>query len=265
MILLCLAVTIVMTFIMLIAWVVQRAAGNGGWSDVFWTFGTGITCGVAALLPGGLLGAHWRHVMVAAMVILWSGRLGFYVAQRVARSPEDVRYANMRKDFGASLQRKMFALLIVQGPVTGLFSIAIVFAARHPATNFRIWDLLGLLIIGGAIAGEDLADRQMQRFKRDPANHGKVCDTGLWAISRHPNYLFEFLGWFAYPVIGIDVAHPWSLLSLAAPAAMFLTLRYASGVPPLEAAMLRSRGEAYRQYQRRVGAIFPGIGKHAAD
>jgi steroid 5-alpha reductase family enzyme len=40
---------------------------------------------------------------------------------------------------------------------------------------------------------------------------------------------------------------------------MYLTLRYASGVPPLEAAMLASRGEAYRRYQARTGAILPRL------
>ena len=251
-------VTIAMTLTMALAWAVQRGLNNGGWTDVFWTFGTGLTCGAAALEPGGLPpGAGWRHVLVAAMVLLWAARLGFYVARRVASSPEDVRYATMRKAAGAAFQRQMFRLLIVQGPVTGLLAVSIIFASRQPAPHFRLWDLLGLLILAGAIAGEDLADRQMKRFKKDPANQGKICETGLWARSRHPNYLFEFLGWFAYPVIGITTANAWSLLSLLAPALMFVVLRYATGVPPLEAAMLRSKGDAYRRYQDRAGAIFP--------
>ncbi len=99
----------------------------------------------------------------------------------------------------------------------------------------------------------------MRRFRATPANKGKICDTGLWSLSRHPNYLFECLFWCAYPALGLTAHNHWSLLSLTAPMLMYLTLRFASGVPPLEAAMLASRGEAYRQYQARTGAILPRL------
>jgi steroid 5-alpha reductase family enzyme len=112
----------------------------------------------------------------------------------------------------------------------------------------------GLLL---AIGGEGLADAQLARFKADPANHGKVCDAGLWGWSRHPNYFFEWLVWTAWPVIAIGLAWPWGWLALAGPAFMALLLIKGSGVPPLEAAMIRSRGEAYRAYQRRVSVFIP--------
>ncbi len=257
MISLILAVTIVMTAVMLIAWITQRAVANGGWTDVFWTYGTGLACAAAAMLAGP--GMRWRHVLVACMVAIWAIRLGTYVALRVASSKEDVRYATMRKSFGAGFQGKMFGLLIIQGPVTGLLSIAILFAARQPAPAFRAEDLAGLLIMLLAIAGEGLADRQMKQFKAASNSPDTVCDKGLWSISRHPNYLFELLGWFAYPVIGITAQNPWSLLALSAPLLMYAVLRFGTGVPPLEAAMLQSKGAAYRRYQAQVGALLPRL------
>jgi len=108
-----------------------------------------------------------------------------------------------------------------------------------------------------AVLGEGLADEQMRRFKSDPANRGKVAQVGLWGWSRHPNYFFEWLGWLAYPMIGLQIGQPVSWLSLAAPAVMFLLLTRVSGIPPLEAAQLASKGEAYRNYQRRVSAFVP--------
>jgi steroid 5-alpha reductase family enzyme len=86
-----------------------------------------------------------------------------------------------------------------------------------------------------------------------------VCDLGLWAWSRHPNYFFEWLGWFAYPAFAIDLSgrYPWGWATLLAPVLMFLVLRFGTGVPPLEAHMLRSRGQAYRAYQARVAAFLP--------
>ena len=258
MIALVLGVLAVMAVVMVCGWAVQRGANDGGWTDVFWTYGTGASCALAALVPFGGHGAPtWRQALVAALVAVWSLRLGTYVALRVAKGPEDARYAALRKDWGGRFQLNMFGLLIVQAPATALLSVSVLLAARNPQPGLRWQDLVGAAVLAGAILGESLADQQMKRFKADAAHKGQVCDTGLWAWSRHPNYLFEFLGWLAYPVIAIGLAAPWSWLSLLGPAAMFVILRFATGVPPLEEAMVRSKGDAYRAYQARVSAFLP--------
>ena len=258
MILLLAAVLVVMAVVMITGWAVQRAANNGGWTDVFWTYGTGATCALAALAPlGGQHAPTWRQMLVAALVAIWAGRLGTYVALRVAGGPEDARYAALRRDWGGKFQFNMFGLLIVQAPVTALLSVSVLLAARNPDPALRWQDLVGALILAGSILGESVADGQMKRFKADTSNKGKVCDVGLWGWSRHPNYLFEFVGWLAYPVIAIQLAHPWSFASVLGPAAMFVILRFATGVPPLEEAMVRSKGDAYRDYQARVSAFLP--------
>ena len=99
----------------------------------------------------------------------------------------------------------------------------------------------------------------LQQFGADPANNGKVCDVGLWRLSRHPNYFFEWLGWLAYPMIAIDLggAYPGGWLAILAPMLMYYLLVHVSGIPPLEEHMLKSRGEAFRDYQRRVNAFWP--------
>jgi len=255
MLLLTVAIGLVMAAVMACGWAYQRAVGNGGWTDVFWTFGTGATCTVACLVPLDA-GAWWRQGMVAALMAVWSLRLGLYIARRVATGREDVRYATLRSLWGAAFQTKMFGLLLVQAPVAALLGIAVLYAAHQPDPEFRAADVLGLLILAGAILGEGLADEQMRRFKTDAA-HGAVCDRGLWAWSRHPNYFFEILGWLAYPVIGFDPSNGWSLLAFLAPVLMFAVIRYATGVPPLEEAMVRSKGDAYRAYQARVSALLP--------
>jgi steroid 5-alpha reductase family enzyme len=253
-----LGVLIAMAVVMSSGWLFQRAVNNGGWSDVFWTYGTGATCAVACLAPfGGAAAPSWRQLLVAALVAIWSLRLGTYVALRVAKGSEDARYADFRRAWGRDFQRNMFGLLIVQAPVTALLSLSILVAARHPHAGVRIADVVGALILIGSIFGEGVADQQMKAFRANPASKGKVCDTGLWAWSRHPNYLFEALGWIAYPVIALDLAHPLSLVSLIAPVVMFVVLRFGTGVPPLEEAMLKSRGDAYRLYQARVSAFWP--------
>ncbi len=254
-----------MLAVMGVGWFVQRAANNGGWADVFWTYGTGASCAAAALIPFGGHGApDWRQIMVAGLVAAWSLRLGTYIALRVANGPEDVRYAQFRKEWRGAFQGRMIGLMAVQAPATALLAISVLFAARQPEPGFRPTDALGALILLAAVLGEGAADRHMKRFKADPANKGRVCDTGLWAWSRHPNYLFEFIGWSAYPVIALSALDPWSWLSLTAPILMFAILRFGTGVPPLEAAMVASKGDAYRRYQARVSPFLPRPPKETA-
>jgi len=252
-------VLIAMTVVMLTGWAFQRAAKNGGWTDVFWTYGTGVTCAIAALVPmGEPAGATWRRVLVAVMVAAWALRLGTYVALRVSRSHEDVRYAALHQEWGDKFQRNMFGLLVLQAPITALMSVSVILAARQPAPGLRAADALGVLLLLIAVGGETLADGQMKRFKADAANAGKVCDRGLWAWSRHPNYFFEAFGWLAYTVIAVDPARPWTwAASLLAPIMMFVVVRYMTGAPPLEKAMVQSKGDAYRRYQAEVSMLIP--------
>lgn len=251
-----LAVLFFMAGVMGIGWAVQRAARDSGWVDVFWTFGSGAAGVAVALWPTD---GAWplRQLIVAALVAIWSLRLGGYIAVRVVRGPEDSRYVRLRQAWGDGYDRRLFGFMQLQAPCTALLCLAILMAARHPTPLLRPADFVGVAIIALAILGETLADQQLSAFRRDPDNRGKVIDRGLWSWSRHPNYFFEWFGWLAYPVIAIDLARPWTLLSLAAPALMYLILTRFTGVPYLEAHMAESRGEAWSRYASRVSSFFP--------
>jgi len=249
------AVLAAMALVMTVSWLVQRAAGDAGWTDVFWTFGTGLTLAFAALAAPGA--TPWRAILVAGLVGVWSLRLGLHILRRVFADAEDARYSEGRREWGPAFQRNMLGLSLIQAPASALLAVSVVLAARAPGASLAISDVAGVAILALAVAGETAADSQLKRFRADPANRGRVCDSGLWAWSRHPNYLFEALAWCAWPVIAVRASEPWTWASLTAPVAMFVLLRSVSGVPPLEAAMLRSRGEAYRLYQARVSPMFP--------
>ncbi len=243
-----------MFVVMAAAWALQRATGNAGWVDACWTFGTGL-CGAGGALAAGMA---WRPVVAAVCIAAWALRLGLHIARRTARGPEDARYAAFRHEWGAAFQRRMFRFLMIQAAAALPLIGAVILAARNPAPAPRAADLLAIVVLEVAVVGEAVADRQMERFRRDPAHRGQICDIGLWAMSRHPNYFFEWLGWLAYPLFAIDLGGwPWGWLALAAPAWMYWLLVHVSGIPPLEAAMLRSRPEAYRDYQTRTNAFFP--------
>jgi steroid 5-alpha reductase family enzyme len=249
------AVLAAMAVVMTVSWVVQRAANDAGWTDVFWTFGTGVTLALAAVAAPGA--TPWRALLAAGLVGVWSLRLGLHIARRVFSDAEDARYAESRREWGQAFQRNMFGLSLIQAPATALLSVSVVLAARAPGASLTPGDVAGAAVLALAVAGEAAADSQLRRFRADAAHRGRVCDVGLWAWSRHPNYAFEALAWCAWPLIAVRLSEPWTWASLTAPVVMFILLRFVSGVPPLEAAMLRSRGDAYRLYQARVSPMFP--------
>ncbi len=125
----------------------------------------------------------------------------------------------------------------------------------HPAESLRVWDLAGFAIVLASIAGESVADRQLRRFRHDPANRGRTCREGLWRYSRHPNYFFEWLHWWSYAILAIG--GPLSWLAALAPLVMLVFILFVTGIPPTEARAVASRGEDYREYQRTTSAFVP--------
>ena len=100
-----------------------------------------------------------------------------------------------------------------------------------------------------------LADRQLARWRSDPANRGRTCRGGLWRYSRHPNYFFEWLHWFAYVALAWGGPHgPWTL---AVPALLLVLLLFVTGIPYTEARALKTRGDDYRAYQRETSVFIP--------
>ena len=254
------AVAASLAVIMSGAWLAWRSTRNSGWIDTTWTFGVGaVGCGgavLAALWSGGFTA---RQALVAVLVAVWSLRLGLHIAQRTAGIKDDPRYGKMVADWGADASRQMFFLAQKQALVSIPLALSMVLAAANPLPGLRLQDALGVLVLIAAIAGEGLADAQLRRFRADPANRNCICDVGLWAWSRHPNYFFEWFGWLAYPLLAIDVsdAYPWGFVALLAPACMYWLLVHVSGIPPLEAHMLERRGDQFRAYQARTSAFFP--------
>jgi steroid 5-alpha reductase family enzyme len=253
------AVSAGLSLVMVGAWLLQRRTHNAGWVDAVWSFGLGAAGVVYALAPiSGSAWPHARQILVAALIGLWSLRLGLYLVGRTGRGPEDSRYAQFRLDWGSGFQNHMFWFLQIQAAAAALLAFSVFLAAHNPRP-LGLADLAGLVLLAIAIAGAAVADAQLRNFRRDPAHHGKICADGLWAWSRHPNYFFEWLGWLAYPLFAIDFHgdFPLGWLALSGPLFMYVLLVHVSGIPPLERQMLRSRGDAYRAYQARTRAFLP--------
>ncbi len=254
---------VALCLVMMAAWAVAERTGNSGWVDTIWSFGVGAAGVAAALVPLGAASFSGRQLFVALLAALWSVRLGLHILARTLQGKDDPRYAQLRKEWGAHASFKSFWFLQIQAACAFVLVVAIFMAARNPSPLVRPGDWLGVLVLVIALVGEAIADRQLAAFRAQPANKGRVCDAGLWGLTRHPNYFFEWLGWCAYPLIAMDFsgAYPQGFLALMGPLLIYWLLVYASGIPPTEAHMLRSRGEAFRAYQKRVNAFWPGPGR----
>jgi steroid 5-alpha reductase family enzyme len=251
---------IALSAVMAGAWLIQRSAGQTGWIDVCWTFGVGVVAAIGSLVSlSDQQHPTARQILVAVLVAIWTIRLGSHILMRTRQDGDDPRYRALIQQWGPSANRRMFLQLQAQAIVGSILSLSVALAAHNLRSQLGIADFLGAALLIGALAGEALSDWQLRQFRSDPANRGRICEAGLWRLSRHPNYFFEWLCWLAYPVIAIDWSGAGFLgwLALLAPACMYWALVYVSGIPPLEEHMLRSRGAQFREVQARTRAFFP--------
>ena len=233
---------------------VARRMDNYGIVDIAWSYAFGLLAVYYALMGPG-----WpaRRSLIAAMVAVWSLRLGTHLCIRVLghHPVEDGRYQQLRRDWAANFSTRMFGFFQMQAGSVVLLGVPFLLSSLNPAPGFHPLEIAGAALWLVAITGEALADRQLAAFKRDPARKGRVCDTGLWRYSRHPNYFFEWLIWVAYFVFAL--ASPGGWIAFIGPASILYLLLRVTGIPLTEEQSLRSRGDAYRRYQESTSAFVP--------
>ena len=238
-----------------IAWMHQQRTRNAGVVDVVWSFGLS---GAAVLVAATGSGAPLQRGVLALLGGLWGLRLGLHLWRRVHGEVEDGRYAQLRRRWGDAPWR-WFGMFQFQALLVALFSVPFVAVAANPQDRLTAWSIAGIAVWLCSVGGEALADRQLARFRGDPANRGKTCREGLWRYSRHPNYFFEWLHWFAYVLLA--AGSPMAALAWSGPLVMYVFLRWISGIPWTEQQALRTRGEDYAQYQRSTPMLFPWFPK----
>lgn len=239
---------------MCLGWLWQRSRANAGIVDVLWAGGTGLSAILFAVLGQG---AVWPRAILAVLGGLWGMRLAAHLWTRVRGEPEDGRYRNLRTHWSGS-QFKFFLFFQFQSLLIVLFSLPFLAVARNPRA-FGAWMAVGIAIWLVSVIGESIADQQLARFRTVHANYGHTCRDGLWRYSRHPNYFFEWLHWFAYVCLALGSPVAW--LAWSGPAVMYVFLRWISGIPYSETQALRSRGDDYRAYQRSTSMLIPWFPK----
>jgi len=244
---------LVMSVAMMGLWVLQLRMRNASIADVGWCAGLIV---VVLWYATQVTGETERKMLVVALAVLYAGRMGFYILfNRVIGKMEDARYRRLREQWGASERLKMFGYFQLQAAAAAAFSLPFLALIKNPRSPFELIEFVGLLIWIVAISGEAMADWQLAQFRSKSWNHGRVCREGLWRYSRHPNYFFEWLHWWAYVVMGVSTAG-W-FLTWIGPIGMGWALLKVTGIPWTEREALASRGEDYRDYQRTTNVFFP--------
>ncbi len=237
-------------------WTYARHADNMGYVDVAWAGLMGAMAITVALLSRG---AFVPRILIGVLAGVWALRLFAHLYARVHGHPEDGRYRFLRQQIHDD-PRKLFGLFQAQALVIALFALPLLAAAANPVDTITIRTIAAIAIWIVAVGGESTADRQLAAWVGNPANKGRTCRSGLWAWSRHPNYFFETLHWFAYALLAIGAPLAW--LAFTGPLLMFVFVYRVTGIPYTEAQALRSRGDDYRAYQREVSAFFPWPTRH---
>lgn len=256
-----LASTLVMCGIMFAVWLIALRIQNAGIVDIAWAGGFAI---LAALYAGAGDGYAARRLLIAVMAAVWSLRLARYLYRRVMghHPVEDGRYAQLRKEWAGQWKLKLFFFFQLQAGLNVLLSVPFLLSSMSTTPNIHPVEWFACSLWAVALWGEHLADSQLERFKENPANRGKVCEEGLWRYSRHPNYFFEWLIWVSYFVFA--AASPYGLLTAYCPLLMLYFLFKVTGIPMTEEQAIRSKGEAYRKYQKSTSAFVPWFRRRVA-
>jgi steroid 5-alpha reductase family enzyme len=196
-----------------------------------------------------------RVAVVLVLAGLWAVRLSAYITWRNHGEPEDFRYQEIRRNNEPGFRFKsLYIVFILQSALAWVICLPLVAAIGGQAA-WGVLDYAGIALWAVGMFFESVGDFQLARFRSDPANKGRVLNTGLWRFTRHPNYFGNFTIWWGFYLIALSAGGWWTVIS---PLLMSFLLLKVSGVALLEKDISGRRPE-YREYIERTNAFFPGI------
>ena len=237
---------------MLLLWLLSLRLRNAAIVDIFWGSGFGLLAWLYFALSAGFLP---RKLLVATLVTIWGVRLSVHIWRRNHGRPEDFRYRAWRVQWAGNFAwRSLLQVFMLQGALMWLISAPLLLAqtATAPAA-LGLLDGLGTLLWLAGFIFEAGGDWQLERFKANPDNAGRIMDSGLWRYTRHPNYFGDALLWWGLYLLA--AASPAGVWAIGSPLLMTVLLMRVSGVTLLEKS-LGQRPE-YREYIARTRAFFP--------
>ena len=238
--------------VMVATWLLSLVLKNASIVDIVWGLGFAITSWVLAITIDG---DSTRQILLAVMVGSWGLRLGGYLAKRNIGHGEDWRYKAMRKKKGARFGLiSLVTVFGLQGVLMWVVSLPVMFGNSDATPGVGPLAVIGVMVWAVGLSFEAVGDWQLVQFKKDPNNVGKVMQTGLWSLTRHPNYFGDALLWWGIGIVGAETGS--GVIGFIGPVVMTVFLLRVSGVPMLERSLMKRR-EGYAEYAARTSAFIP--------
>ncbi|HEY0521022.1 MAG TPA: DUF1295 domain-containing protein [Ilumatobacteraceae bacterium] len=243
---------------MIVMWVLSLVLKNASIVDVGWGVGFVI---VAFAVRARVDGNADRQQLLVAMTTLWGLRLAAYLHGRNRGKPEDYRYRAMRKRWGPRFPLiSLGTVFALQGVLMWVVSLPVQLGQVKADPKLGVVSWIGIVVWAVGLFFEVIGDAQLAVFKKDPANAGKVMDTGLWRFTRHPNYFGDACVWWGIALVAAETTvGRWGLIGAAT---MTFLLRRVSGVTLLEKSLVKRRA-GYEQYVATTSPFIPRPPKHA--
>lgn len=241
----------VILLLMVLLWLLSLRLRDASIVDIFWGSGFVICVWLYfAAASGGLAQRQW---LIALLVTLWGLRLSLHIFRRNHGKGEDFRYQQWRRENGTAWWwRSFLKVFLLQGVLMWIISVPLL-AAQMAAPGLNWLDAAGAALWIVGFYFEAVGDRQLARFKADPANRGKLFTGGVWRYTRHPNYFGDAAQWWGFYLIAAAAGGYWAVYS---PLLMTMLLLRVSGVALLERS-LKDHKPGYRDYMARTNAFFP--------
>ncbi len=238
---------------MTLVWLISLALRDSGIVDIVWGTGFVITNWIYfALTPDGFAARKW---LLSILVTIWGLRLSLHILRRNWGKEEDFRYHAWREEHGARWWWwSFFQVFLLQGFLMWIISAPLLAAQFSPAPRrLTILDFAAVAVWAFGFYFEAAGDWQLARFKADPANKGKVLDTGVWRYTRHPNYFGDATQWWGYYLCAVAAG---GFLTIFSPIIMTVLLLRVSGVALLEKTLVETKPQ-YKEYIERTSAFVP--------
>lgn len=238
---------------MTILWLISILLKNVSIVDLFWGFGF-VVINVYYFFT--LETFFPRQILLLALVSIWGLRLSIYLAWRNIGKGEDFRYQEFRRKYGEKNYWwiSFFQTFLLQGVLMWIISLPLQGTNLYSkAESLNPLDYLGIMVWLIGFVFEAGGDYQLAQFKANPANKGKVLNTGFWRYTRHPNYFGDSAVWWGYGLICIATGSYWFAIGSII---MTLLIIKVSGVALLEKT-LKSQKPEYLEYIEKTNSFFP--------
>ncbi len=237
-------------FLFMTAWFVAAVfMKRNDIADIAWGLGFVVMSWSAFLLSE----YSGRSLLVNVLVTIWGLRLAWHITRRNLRKSEDSRYAAWRASWKYFTLRSYVQIFLLQGIFLYVILLPVLFIHASAPVPLHLLDILGAMLWIVGFFFESVGDRQLKQFLHDPANKGKIMETGLWAYSRHPNYFGEVVQWWG--IFLCALALPNGSLTIVGPLLITFLILFVSGIPLLEK-KYAGRPD-FEAYKRRTSVFIP--------